>query len=58
MSLYHDWIDWLGGYPYEVAKPEEIVENLVSDNFQLINHKWTNGSGCNEFLFKKISVAK
>ena len=53
MSLYHDWIDWLGGYPYEVAKPEEIVENLVSDNFQLINHKWTNGSGCNEFLFKK-----
>ncbi len=53
MSFYHDWIDWLGGYPYEVAKPEEIVEKLVSDNFQLINHKWTNGSGCNEFLFKK-----
>ena len=53
MSIYHDWIDWLGGYPFEVAKPEEIVERLVSDNFQLINHKWTNGSGCNEFLFKK-----
>jgi len=52
MSFYHDWIDWLGGYPYEVAKPKEIVEKLVSDNFQLINHKWTNGSGCNEFLFK------
>ena len=53
MSLYHDWIDWLGGYPYEVGKPEEIVKKLISDNFQLINHKWTNGSGCNEFLFKK-----
>jgi len=53
MSLYYDWIDWLGGYPYEVAKPEDIVEKLVSDNFELMNHKWTNGSGCNEFLFRK-----
>jgi len=23
MSVMHDWIDWLGGYPFEVAKPEE-----------------------------------
>ena len=20
----HDYIDWVGGYPFEVAKPEEI----------------------------------
>ena len=25
MSIYHDWVDWLGGYPFEVAKPEDIV---------------------------------
>jgi len=56
MSLYHDWIDWLGGYPFEVAKPEEIVDNLALDNFHLINHMWTNGSGCNEFLFKNETV--
>ncbi len=22
--MFHDWIDWLGGYPFEVAKPEKI----------------------------------
>ena len=26
MSMVHDWRDWLGGYPYEVAKPEEVSE--------------------------------
>jgi 2-polyprenyl-6-hydroxyphenyl methylase/3-demethylubiquinone-9 3-methyltransferase len=24
MSLWHDMIDWLGGYPFEVAKPEAV----------------------------------
>jgi len=26
MSPYYDWIDWLGGYPFEVAKPESLLE--------------------------------
>ena len=25
MSIYHDWIDWLGGYPFEYSKPEKII---------------------------------
>ena len=31
MSLLHDWKDWLGGFPYEPARPEAVVaffENL------------------------------
>jgi len=24
MSMTHDWIDWLGGYPFEVARPFEV----------------------------------
>ena len=24
MSIYNDWIDWIGGYPYEVSKPDKI----------------------------------
>jgi len=24
MNVYYDWIDWLGGYPFEVASVEEI----------------------------------
>ena len=26
MSFWYDYIDWVGGYPFEVAKPEEIFE--------------------------------
>ena len=26
MSLWHDVVDWVGGYPFEVAKPEEIFD--------------------------------
>jgi 2-polyprenyl-6-hydroxyphenyl methylase/3-demethylubiquinone-9 3-methyltransferase len=24
MSIWRDWIDWLGGYPFEFAKPREV----------------------------------
>jgi len=55
MSLYHDWIDWLGGYPFEVAKPEEIFEYFKKRGFILTKLKTTLGLGCNEFVFKKVS---
>lgn len=25
MSMTHDWVDWLGGYPYEVARPDQVI---------------------------------
>jgi len=52
MSIYHDWIDWLGGYPYEFAKPEEIFSFYKSRGFNLINFITTNSLGCNQFVFK------
>jgi len=55
MSLFHDWIDWLGGYPFEVAKPEEIFEFFKKRGFILTKLKTTLGLGCNEFVFKKVS---
>ena len=24
MSAWHDWVDWIGGLPFEVASPEQI----------------------------------
>jgi 2-polyprenyl-3-methyl-5-hydroxy-6-metoxy-1,4-benzoquinol methylase len=54
MSLFHDWIDWLGGYPFEVAKPEEIFDYFRKRNFVLIKLKTTQGLGCNEFVFRKL----
>lgn len=56
MSYWHDMIDWIGGYPFEVATPEEMFQFYHDQGFQL--EKLTTvkgGSGCNEFLFKKTT---
>jgi 2-polyprenyl-6-hydroxyphenyl methylase/3-demethylubiquinone-9 3-methyltransferase len=55
MSVWHDWLDWLGGYPFEVAKPEEIVDYYESRSFRLQKIKSCGRKmGNNEFVFSKI----
>lgn len=56
MSVWHDLVDWVGGYPFEVAKPEEIFEFLSDRGFSL-NGMTTcaGGHGCNEFLFSRLA---
>ncbi|RZJ81555.1 MAG: class I SAM-dependent methyltransferase [Flavobacterium sp.] len=54
MSLHHDWIDWLGGYPFEVATPKAIFDFYKSKGFALEKLRTTNSSGCNEYVFKRI----
>lgn len=52
MSVVHDWVDWLGGYPFEVAKPEEIFEFCRNAGFELLKMKTCGGGlGCNEYIF-------
>ena len=53
MSVIHDWDDWLGGYPFEVASPGELLRFYRDKGFELINMKTTNRLGCNEFVFLK-----
>jgi 2-polyprenyl-3-methyl-5-hydroxy-6-metoxy-1,4-benzoquinol methylase len=54
MSVLHDWEDWLGGYPFEVAKPEEIFERYQRRGFELQRLKTCGGGlGCNEFVFRR-----
>ncbi len=54
MSILHDWRDWLGGYPFEVAKPEEILHFFVEKGFSLIRLRTCGGRlGCNEFVFTR-----
>ncbi len=56
MSLIHDWKDWLGGYPYEYAKPDKIISFLKDLGYDLCKFKATTiGFGNNQYLFKKIS---
>lgn len=52
MSYWHDLIDWIGGFPFEVAKPEEIFDFYLKRGFQLVRMKTCGGGlGCNEFVF-------
>lgn len=52
MSVWHDLIDWVGGYPFEVAKPEQIFDFFYQQGFTLMKlHTDGCGHGCNEFVF-------
>lgn len=54
MSVTHDWHDWLGGYPFEFAKPEEVVRFCGARGFTLRDMITAGGSvGCNEFVFTR-----
>lgn len=35
MSIAHDWLDWLGGYPFEVAAPGWVIDFYARHGFRL-----------------------
>ncbi|HEY0546540.1 MAG TPA: class I SAM-dependent methyltransferase [Pyrinomonadaceae bacterium] len=54
MSRWRDIVDWVGGYPYETAYPEEIFDFYRARGFELTRLKCGGvGLGCNEFVFTK-----
>ena len=56
MSPWYDVIDWLGGYPFEVAKPDEVVEFCNARGFVLKKLKTCGRRlGCNEYLFMRFA---
>jgi hypothetical protein len=53
MSRWHDLIDWVGGYPFEVATPEEVFEFCSARGFELRKLQTSAGAhGCNQFVFE------
>jgi 2-polyprenyl-6-hydroxyphenyl methylase/3-demethylubiquinone-9 3-methyltransferase len=54
MSVWYDIHDWLGGYPYEVARPEELLRFFRQRGFSLVNMTTCGAAhGCNEFVFER-----
>ncbi len=53
MSLWNDSIDWVGGYPFETASAQEILDFFYDRGFRSLNTKIKTGIGCNEFVFQK-----
>lgn len=59
MSVWTDLVDWVGGYPFEVSKPEAIFEFYQARGYRLDYLKTcAGGLGNNEFVFIKDSPKK
>jgi 2-polyprenyl-6-hydroxyphenyl methylase/3-demethylubiquinone-9 3-methyltransferase len=57
MSPLYDIVDWVGGYPFEVAKPEEIFNFYRDNGFYLQQLKTcAGGLGCNQFVFSRYAI--
>lgn len=59
MDFYHDLRDWLGGHPYESISKRNVLSLVEPLGFKLIDcnvrkRSGLFGSGCDEYLFKKI----
>ncbi len=55
MSITHDWFDWLGGLPFEVASVEKVFHFFRDRGFALQNIETTNGLANNQFVFVRKS---
>lgn len=56
MAAWRDIIDWLGGYPFEVARPENVLAFYRERGFTLTRMTTVDGRhGCNEYVFRAPS---
>jgi 2-polyprenyl-3-methyl-5-hydroxy-6-metoxy-1,4-benzoquinol methylase len=54
MTRWRDVIDWVGGYPFEVASPDEIFDFYRERGFVMTRLVCKGaGSGCVEYVFDK-----
>jgi len=53
MSPWRDLVDWVGGLPFEVARPEQIFRFFRDRGFLLLELRTcAGGLGCNEYVFR------
>ncbi|MEU4830217.1 class I SAM-dependent methyltransferase [Streptosporangium sp. NPDC023615] len=54
MSRRHDLLDWVGGYPFEVSRPERVLARARAHDLDLLALKTcAGGLGCNEYLLRR-----
>ena len=57
MTPWRNVIDWVGGYPFEVAKPEALFDYYRLRGFELSYLKTCGGGhGCNELAFHRLQT--
>ena len=52
-SRVHEWMDWLGRLPFEVASAPAVLAFYRQRHFRLENLGLSGGHGCNEFVFSR-----
>lgn len=58
MSPWWDLVDWVGGYPFEVARPDAVFDFYRDRGFQMQRLCTTGGGlGCNQFVFRRAEAA-
>jgi 2-polyprenyl-6-hydroxyphenyl methylase/3-demethylubiquinone-9 3-methyltransferase len=55
MSIKHDIIDWIGGFPYEYATIDELNTFFKRHNFIKVKEVKTQSLGCNQIVYKRTS---
>lgn len=56
MAPWRDILDWLGGYPFQVARPEEVLAFYRDRGYTLERMTTVDGRhGCNEYVFRATS---
>ena len=59
MDPWRDAVDWIGGLPIVVAKPEAVFDFFRNRDFSLDKLRTCRGGlGCNEFVFTKTGSSK
>jgi 2-polyprenyl-6-hydroxyphenyl methylase/3-demethylubiquinone-9 3-methyltransferase len=54
MNRWYDIVDWVGGYPYEYATPDQLFDFYTLRGFTLTRMKCGGvGLGCNEMVFRR-----
>jgi SAM-dependent methyltransferase len=54
MSMWFDMVDWVGGWPFEVATPAEVVGFAQRHGLTLVRQRTVGRRhGCNEFVLRR-----
>jgi 2-polyprenyl-3-methyl-5-hydroxy-6-metoxy-1,4-benzoquinol methylase len=57
MSARWDEVDWIGGFPFEVASFATLESYFVARGFSLLNARRNDSWGCNELALRRTACA-
>ena len=53
MDAWHDLVDWIGGWPFEVSKVDVMFKFFKQRELEMIELTQSDGHGCNEYVFRR-----